>query len=65
MSGEPTRVLIAGGGVAALETVMALHSLAGDRVAVAVIAPEDDFVYHPIAAKEPYAVGRMRRFPRT
>ena len=63
MSGEPTRVLIAGGGVAALETVMALRSLAGDRVAVAVIAPEDDFVYHPIAAKEPYGVGRMRRIP--
>jgi sulfide:quinone oxidoreductase len=40
-----------------------LRSLAGDRVAVALIAPEDDFVYHPIAAKEPYAVGRMRRIP--
>jgi sulfide:quinone oxidoreductase len=63
MAEMPIRVLIAGGGVAALETVMALRSLAGDRVAVAVIAPEDDFVYHPIAAKEPYPVGRMRRIP--
>lgn len=63
MSEEPTRVLIAGAGVAALETVMALRSLAGDRVALALIAPEDDFVYHPIAATEPYAVGRMRRIP--
>ena len=63
MAEEPKRVLIAGGGVAALETLMALRSLAGDRVAVALIAPEDDFVYHPIAAREPYVVGRRRRIP--
>ena len=61
MAGAPMRVLIAGGGMAALETVMALRSLAGDRVAIALIAPEDELVYHPIAAKAPYAVGRMRR----
>ena len=59
----PMRVLIAGGGMAALETVMALRSLAGDRVAIALIAPDAEFVYHPIAAKAPYAVGRMRRIP--
>src|SRR5439155_14609430 len=63
MAQAPMRVLVAGGGIAAHETVMALHALAGDRVATALIAPEDDFVYHPIAAKEPYAVGRMRRIP--
>ena len=63
MAEAPMRVLIAGGGIAALETVMALRSLAGDRVAIALIAPEDEFVYHPIAAKPPYAVGRMRRIP--
>ena len=63
MAEVPMRVLIAGGGMAALETVMALRSLAGDRVAIALIAPEDELVYHPIAAKAPYAVGRMRRIP--
>ena len=57
------RVLIVGAGMAALETVMALHALAGDRVAIALIAPEAELVYHPIAAKPPYAVGRMRRIP--
>ncbi len=61
MAEAPMRVLIAGGGMAALETVMALRSLAGDRVAIALIAPEDELVYHPIEAKAPYAVGRMRR----
>ena len=64
MAEAPMRVLIVGGlGMAALETVMALRSLAGDRAAIALIAPEDKLVYHPIAAKAPYAVGRMRRIP--
>jgi sulfide:quinone oxidoreductase len=63
MSEAPMRVLIVGGGMAALETVMALRSLAGDRVAIALIAREEELVYHPIAAKPPYAVGRMRRVP--
>jgi sulfide:quinone oxidoreductase len=57
------RVLVVGAGMAALETVMALRSLAGDRVAIALIAPEAELVYHPIGAKPPYAVGRMRRIP--
>jgi sulfide:quinone oxidoreductase len=61
MAEAPMRVLIAGAGVAALEAVMALRSLGGDRVAIALIAPEDELVYHPIAATAPYAVGRMRR----
>jgi len=47
------RVLVVGAGMAALETVMALHALAGDRVAIALIAPEAELVYHPIAAKPP------------
>ena len=63
MAEAPMRVLIAGAGMAALETVTALRSLAGDRVAIALIAPEDELVYHPIAAKAPYSVGRMRRIP--
>jgi len=63
MAQAPMRVLVVGAGMAALETVMAVRSLAGDRVAIALVAPEAEFVYHPIAAKPPYAVGRMRRIP--
>jgi sulfide:quinone oxidoreductase len=55
------RVLIAGSGVAGLETLLALHALAENRVELTVIAPEDEFVYRPLAAKEPYAVGRTRQ----
>lgn len=63
MAEASVRVLVVGAGMAALETVMALRELAGDRVAIALIAPEAELVYHPIAAKAPYAVGRMRRIP--
>ena len=34
------RVVIAGGGVAALETLIALRDLAGDRVDITLVAPE-------------------------
>ena len=37
-------VLIAGGGPAGLEAALALHRLAGDRVATTVLAPEAEFV---------------------
>src|SRR5262249_31058350 len=55
------RVLIAGSGVAGLETLVALRALAERRVEVTVIAPEDEFVYRPLAVNEPYAVGRTRQ----
>ena len=41
------RVLIAGGGVAGLEALLALRHLAGDRVALTLLAPERQFTYRP------------------
>ena len=61
--GSPPRVLIAGGGVAALETLMALRDLAGDRVGVTLVAEEPDFVYRPMAVAEPFGLGEARRYP--
>ena len=48
------KVVIAGGGVAALETALALHELAGDRVKLTLLAPAPDFVYRPMAVLEPF-----------
>jgi len=59
---RPTRVLIAGGGVAALEAALALRALAEDRVSVELIAPEPHFWYRPLAVAEPFALGEVRRF---
>jgi sulfide:quinone oxidoreductase len=53
-------VLIAGGGVAGLEALMALRGLAEERLALTLIAPEDEFVYRPVSVEEPFAVGRRR-----
>ena len=58
----PSRVVIAGGGVAALETLIALRDLAGDRVDVTLVAPEETFSYRPMSVAEPFAKGRARSY---
>ena len=57
-----TGVLIAGGGIAALETLLALRALAPDRADVTLLAPESDFVYRPLSVAEPFG-GHARRYP--
>jgi sulfide:quinone oxidoreductase len=54
------RVLIAGGGVAGLETLLALHALAGDRVDVTIVAPELRFINRSMAVDQPFKPQRMR-----
>jgi sulfide:quinone oxidoreductase len=61
-SGSSTRVLIAGGGVAALEALLALRSLAAERVSPLLLTPEHDFVYRPLAVAEPFDRGRVYRY---
>jgi sulfide:quinone oxidoreductase len=54
------RVVIAGGGVAALETALALRSLAEERVVIQLIAPEPHFWYRPLSVLEPFGGGRVQ-----
>jgi sulfide:quinone oxidoreductase len=56
VAGSP-RVLIAGGGVAALEGALALHALAADAVSLTLLCPEPNFFYRPLAVREPFAYG--------
>lgn len=56
-------VVVAGAGVAGLETALALQALAPEHVSVELVAPEEDFVYRPLAVAEPFHVGEVRRFP--
>jgi sulfide:quinone oxidoreductase len=49
-----TRLLIAGGGVAALEAVIALRELAEERVSVELLAPNAEFAYKPLAVAEAF-----------
>src|SRR5207249_5499661 len=55
------RVLIAGGGVAGLETLLALRVLAGRRVAVTLLAPEAQFVVRATTVGEPFDRAQGRR----
>jgi sulfide:quinone oxidoreductase len=57
------RVLIAGGGVAALEAALALHELAGELTDVTVIAPNEEFVVRPLVVREPFSYPRARHYP--
>lgn len=56
-------VVIVGGGVAALEALLALRDLAGDRVRLTFAAPDPDFSYRPLAVAEPFALGHAYRVP--
>ncbi len=55
-------MLIAGGGVAALEAALALRDLAGDRVEVELHAPRREFLYRPFAVGEPYGAASILRY---
>ena len=63
MKDSRRHVVVAGAGVAGLETALALQALAPEQVSVELIAPEDEFVYRPLAVAEPFHVGEVRRFP--
>jgi sulfide:quinone oxidoreductase len=56
-------VLVAGGGVAGLEALLALHDLAGDRVELTLLSPERDFVFRPTAVGSPFGRGHAERRP--
>ena len=57
------RVVIAGGGVAGLEAVLALRDLAGDGVAVTLVSPEREFVFRPMSVATPFSRGHAARHP--
>jgi len=56
------RVVIAGGGVASLEALIALRELLDGFVSIELVAPERDFVYRPLSVAEPFDLSVPRRF---
>jgi sulfide:quinone oxidoreductase len=61
-SAEPFHVAIVGGGVAALEAVLAFHELGAGRLALTLLAPNADFTYRPMTVREPFAYSRAERY---
>ncbi|MBK5232879.1 MAG: FAD-dependent oxidoreductase [Thermoleophilia bacterium] len=56
------RVLVAGGGVAALEAVLTLRELAQGRLEIVLLSPSPRFDYVPLSVAEPFDLGRAHRF---
>ena len=56
------RVVIAGGGVAALETLLALRTLAGGLVELTLICGEREFLYRPVTVAEAFDRGEARAY---
>jgi sulfide:quinone oxidoreductase len=56
----PLNVIVAGGGPAALEAVLALGEA---PVRLTLVCPDEEFVYGPISVAEPFAVTHTRRYP--
>jgi sulfide:quinone oxidoreductase len=57
------RVVICGGGIAAVEGLLRLRKLAGDAIDISVVAPNDEFRYRPLAVDEPFSRGGVKRYP--
>ena len=51
------RIVIAGGGVAAIEALLALRHIVGEQVSITLLAPERSFVHRPSSVAEPFGFG--------
>jgi sulfide:quinone oxidoreductase len=60
--GRPLSVMIAGGGVAALEALLALRALAEERIEITLVSATPDFWYRPLAVLRPFAPPQSERF---
>lgn len=56
------KVVIVGGGVAALEALIALRNLGEERVSIELVTPTADFAYRPLAVAEPFGRGQAKRY---
>jgi sulfide:quinone oxidoreductase len=63
MPSSPFRVVIAGGGVAALEAALAFQELDVDHaLSVEVVAPDTRFVYRPLSVRDPFGPRSTRAY---
>jgi sulfide:quinone oxidoreductase len=60
---QQLKVVVVGGGVAALEASLALRDLGNGQIATTILAPDHDFVYRPMAIREPFGYTVAKRYP--
>ena len=57
------RVVICGGGIAAVEGLLRLRRLLGDSLEATLVAPNDALRYRPLAVDEPFSRRGVRTYP--
>jgi len=62
MTRQHPHVVIAGGGVAAVETLLALRELAGHQVEISLLSPDPEFLYRPVTVGEPFERAQARAY---
>jgi len=60
---DPRRVVIVGGGVAGLETLIGLRETASERLELTMFSREPVFTYRPLDVGEPFGLGHPRQYP--
>jgi sulfide:quinone oxidoreductase len=63
MTRQPPHIVIAGGGVAAVEAVAALRALAGALPRITLLAPVDEFTPRPASVATPFGFGDPAPLP--
>ncbi|MEO8969359.1 MAG: hypothetical protein ABI427_17710, partial [Solirubrobacteraceae bacterium] len=58
--GARPRILVAGAGVAGLESLLGLRALLGDRVEITLLAPDLKFVNRSMSVTQPFTPQRVR-----
>jgi sulfide:quinone oxidoreductase len=59
---RPLRIVVAGGGFAAAELLLALRALAEDRVAVELVTPSTELTFRPAATGTPFELSHVERY---
>jgi sulfide:quinone oxidoreductase len=60
---SPLRIVIAGGGIAAVEALIALYETSPRRLAMTLVSASDMLTYRPSALGEPFGLGPTVRYP--
>lgn len=60
---QPVRVVVVGGGVAALEFILVAHKLGDERLCCTLVAPESVFSYRPASVAVAFDQAEVFRFP--
>ena len=59
---RPLHVVVAGGGVAGVETLLALRTLADDALSLTLVSPAEQLHYRPFAVLEPFTTRATRHY---